>query len=170
MDRTLAGRQLAAVISGPPGIRLGYRKPARSVRSLGLDGRIALHTRLPAERELASALGVSRATVTAAYDLLRESGYARSRRGAGTWTALPDGRSPTSVASMVSGEQAVIDLALAALAPPRTRSLKRSPKPPRCCPATRLPLDTTPMICPTRAPRSPIASPAEACPRCPTRS
>ncbi|OMI35857.1 GntR family transcriptional regulator [Streptomyces sparsogenes] len=118
MDRTLAGRQLAAVISSPPGIRLDYRKLARSVRSLGLDGRITLHMRLPAEHELASALGVRRATVTAAYDLLRESGYAHSRRGAGTWTALPDGRSPTSVASMMSGEQAVIDLALAALAPP----------------------------------------------------
>ncbi|WP_369227967.1 GntR family transcriptional regulator [Streptomyces sp. R39] len=74
------------------------------MRSLVLDGRIALHMRLPAERELASALGVSVATVTAACDLLRESGYAHSRRGVGTWTALPDGRSPTSAASMMSGE------------------------------------------------------------------
>ncbi|MGW3464799.1 GntR family transcriptional regulator [Streptomyces olivaceoviridis] len=37
--------------------------------------------RLSTERELASALGVSRATVTAAYDLLRESRYAHSRQG-----------------------------------------------------------------------------------------
>ncbi|WP_234543473.1 hypothetical protein [Streptomyces shenzhenensis] len=46
MDRTLVGRQRAAVISGPPGIRLGYRKLVRSVRSPVLDGRIALHMRV----------------------------------------------------------------------------------------------------------------------------
>ncbi|MFF5553824.1 GntR family transcriptional regulator [Streptomyces olivaceoviridis] len=67
--------------------------------SLVLDGRIALHMRLPTGRELASALGVGRGTVTAAYDLLRESGYAHSRRGAGTWTPLLDGRSPARSAS-----------------------------------------------------------------------
>ncbi len=46
VDRTLVGRQRAAVISGPPGIRLGYRKLVRSVRSPVLDGRIALHMRV----------------------------------------------------------------------------------------------------------------------------
>jgi DNA-binding transcriptional MocR family regulator len=114
VDRTLGGRQLAALIAGPPDARPGYRELARALRSLVLDGRIALRMRLPAERELASVLNISRATVTAAYDLLRESGYAHSRRGAGTWTSLPDGQSPTSVASYLSGEHAVVDLALAA--------------------------------------------------------
>jgi DNA-binding FadR family transcriptional regulator len=43
-----------------------YRVLAHAVRTLILDGRISLCTRLPAERELATALGMSRTTVTAA--------------------------------------------------------------------------------------------------------
>ncbi|MFC4049571.1 PLP-dependent aminotransferase family protein [Actinomadura syzygii] len=66
-----------------------YASLARSVRALVLDGRLALRTRLPAERDLAAALGVSRTTVTAAYDRLRDEGYVESRQGAGSWTALP---------------------------------------------------------------------------------
>ena len=98
MDRTLGSRQLAALLSAVPHAdgRPGYRALADGVRRLLLDGRIALHVRLPAERELASALTVSRATVTAAYDLLREDGFARSRRGAGTWTELPAGHRPAN--------------------------------------------------------------------------
>lgn len=41
-------------------------------------------TRLPAERELASELGLSRTTIVAAYDRLRQSGIVRSRQGSGT--------------------------------------------------------------------------------------
>ena len=52
---------------------------AAAVRALILDGRVAVESRLPAERTLAGALGVSRATVTAAYDQLREEGYIASR-------------------------------------------------------------------------------------------
>ncbi|MEV7155456.1 GntR family transcriptional regulator [Streptomyces misionensis] len=107
---TLGGRRLAAQVTGVAGERPGYRALAQGVRTLLLDGRIALHTRLPAERELAVALGISRATVTAAYDLLRESGYAISRRGAGTWTELPEGARLTSVRTPLAGED-VIDLA-----------------------------------------------------------
>ncbi|TYK45482.1 PLP-dependent aminotransferase family protein [Actinomadura decatromicini] len=66
-----------------------YASLARSVRALVLDGRLALRTRLPAERDLAAALGLSRTTVTAAYDRLRDEGYVESRQGAGSWTALP---------------------------------------------------------------------------------
>ena len=49
---------------------------AASLRSLVLDGRLAVETRLPAERALAAALGVSHATVTGAYDQLRRYGVA----------------------------------------------------------------------------------------------
>jgi DNA-binding transcriptional MocR family regulator len=56
---------------------------------LVLDGRLPVGVRLPPERELAAALGRSRTTAAAAYDLLRESGYAASRQGSGTWTTLP---------------------------------------------------------------------------------
>jgi DNA-binding transcriptional MocR family regulator len=41
--------------------------------------------RLPSERLLARALTVSRTTVVAAYDALRESGWLESRLGSGTW-------------------------------------------------------------------------------------
>ena len=57
------------------------------------DGRIPLETRLPSERELTEALDVSRTTVTRAYAILREAGYAESRRGSGTFTRVPGGRS-----------------------------------------------------------------------------
>ncbi|MET9436486.1 PLP-dependent aminotransferase family protein [Streptomyces sp. NPDC006551] len=117
-DRTLTGRQLAALLTRPPEGRFGYRELARAVREALLDGRVALRLRLPAERELAAVLAVSRTTVTGAYDLLRESGYAHSRRGAGTWTALPDGQAPSSLAAFLGDADATVDLALAALEAP----------------------------------------------------
>ncbi|HZX07259.1 PLP-dependent aminotransferase family protein [Kribbella sp.] len=46
-------------------------------------------SRLPSERELTEALGVSRTTVASAYRSLRDSGYLTSRRGSGSVTALP---------------------------------------------------------------------------------
>ncbi|GHA93734.1 PLP-dependent aminotransferase family protein [Streptomyces termitum] len=120
VDRTLSGRQLASLLTPPPEGRFGYRELARAVREALLDGRVALRVRLPAERELAQVLEVSRTTVTGAYDLLRESGYALSRRGSGTWTALPDGQAPKAVGHL-PGDTAdeVIDLALAAPQGPR---------------------------------------------------
>ncbi|QDQ14472.1 PLP-dependent aminotransferase family protein [Streptomyces spectabilis] len=113
VDRRLGGTRLAGLVTDLAGARPGYRALAQAVRALLLDGRVPLHTRLPAERELATALGVSRATVTAAYDLLRDGGFARSRRGASTWTELPEGRRPASVAAFPVGD-GVIDLAVAA--------------------------------------------------------
>ncbi len=69
-----------------------YAALATAVRGLVRDGRLALGVRLPAERELAEALRVSRTTVTAAYRELRASGHLSSRRGSGSWTALPTGQ------------------------------------------------------------------------------
>ncbi len=71
------------------------RHPARTalaerVTALILDGRVAVGARLPAERPLSEALGLSRTTVTAAYAHLVEQGYAVARRGSGTYTALPE--------------------------------------------------------------------------------
>jgi len=45
-------------------------------------------TRLPAERELARELALSRTTIVAAYDRLRLAGLARSRQGSGTRVAV----------------------------------------------------------------------------------
>ncbi|GAA2862286.1 PLP-dependent aminotransferase family protein [Streptosporangium fragile] len=90
VDRYLSGPQLARLVAVGPGARPYYRALARAMRSLILDGRLPVRVRVPAERHLAEALGVSRTTVTAAYDRLREQGYLESRQGAGSWTALPD--------------------------------------------------------------------------------
>ncbi|MFD9336164.1 PLP-dependent aminotransferase family protein [Streptomyces sp. NPDC060028] len=122
-DRTIGSRQLAALLPAEVLARPGYRGLADAVRTLILDGRIALHVRLPAERELAQALGASRATVTGAYDLLRESGYVRSRRGSGTWTELPDGHRPVGAHLLGAGGYSAdgdpgIDLAIAAMGAP----------------------------------------------------
>lgn len=53
------------------------------------DGRLPVGARLPAERELAARLRLSRATVAAAYARLRDDGWVEARQGAGTWTRLP---------------------------------------------------------------------------------
>ncbi|MEV4259315.1 winged helix-turn-helix domain-containing protein, partial [Spirillospora sp. NPDC049652] len=87
--RYVSGLQLARLLGEVPRERPLYAGLARAVRGLVQDGRLALRTRLPAERDLAAALGVSRTTVTAAYDRLRTEGYVESRQGAGSWTALP---------------------------------------------------------------------------------
>ena len=87
----LLGDWAAGGSTGP-----GYTRLAATLRLLVLDGRFALATRLPGERELANAVSVSRTTITAAYDALRDARYAASGRGSGTWTTLPDTRSGAS--------------------------------------------------------------------------
>ncbi|MEV7343761.1 PLP-dependent aminotransferase family protein [Streptomyces sp. NPDC093544] len=68
-----------------------YRALADGIRLLVLEGRVPVAARLPAERELALSLSVSRTTVAAAYEALRSEGFLESRRGAGSWTAVPAG-------------------------------------------------------------------------------
>ncbi|MEU3031798.1 PLP-dependent aminotransferase family protein [Streptomyces incarnatus] len=68
-----------------------YRALADGIRLLVLEGRVPVAARLPAERELALSLSVSRTTVAAAYEALRGEGFLGSRRGAGSWTAVPAG-------------------------------------------------------------------------------
>ncbi|MEJ7925981.1 PLP-dependent aminotransferase family protein [Sphingobium sp. AN641] len=69
-----------------------YRQLAQALRMLVLDGRVGLDVRLPGERELASALGLSRTTIAAAFDRLRDEGYLESRQGSGSVTRLPSNR------------------------------------------------------------------------------
>lgn len=127
-DRVVGSTRLARLIqdSARPGEhdadserRPAYRALAHSVRALILDGRISLHTRVPAERDLAAALGMSRTTVTAAYDLLREDGFLESRRGSGTWTTMPEGTRPAPLGGWIlpAGPDSgiSIDLSCAAL-------------------------------------------------------
>jgi DNA-binding transcriptional MocR family regulator len=116
--RMISGLHLARLLGDLPGERPFYATLARAIRALILDGRLALRVRLPAERDLASALGVSRTTVTAAYDALRAESYIESRQGAGSWTWLPRGRgsvTPSAAGGTSVGEPAPeIDLGNAA--------------------------------------------------------
>jgi DNA-binding transcriptional MocR family regulator len=89
---TTSARRLAELVGDLDGARSPrYAALAGRVRMLVADGRVPLGTRLPAERELATALQLSRATVTAAYARLREDGWATARQGAGTFATLPAG-------------------------------------------------------------------------------
>ena len=119
----IGGRALAALL---PDLRTlpgpVYTALSDAVTALVLDGRVATETRLPSERELAVALQVSRATVTAAYDALRSRGYLASRTGSGSYVTVPPGSHPRpSLARWASSDAAddIIDLSCAALpAPP----------------------------------------------------
>lgn len=68
-----------------------YGVLADRIRLLILDGRIPIGSRLPAERELAQHLGLSRTTVSATFARLREAGYLLSTRGSGSTAMLPVG-------------------------------------------------------------------------------
>lgn len=133
MISTIRGPQLARLLGewhALPGRRRSpdYAALAAAIRSLIADGRLPLGVRLPAERELAAALRVSRTTVTAAYRTLRESGHLTSRRGAGSWTKLPSGHRVASSGVWAPVEDLdVIDLGCAALAaPPQLVSATRA--------------------------------------------
>ncbi|GLZ52303.1 PLP-dependent aminotransferase family protein [Actinomycetospora sp. NBRC 106378] len=127
MEQQLGGNALVRQLGEFADGSMGYAALAGRIRTLLGDGRLAVGTRVPSERELALALGIGRGTVAAAYEQLRESGHLLRRRGSGTWTALPSGTPTTSPAPFApSGAfavspdlpQGVIDLAHAAPAAP----------------------------------------------------
>ncbi len=117
-----------------------WRRPGESayaladgLRGLVVNGRVAARTRVPSERELSGRLGISRGSVSRAYDRLREEGYLVSRQGAGSWLTLPSTSSPpTSV--MPPEVPGGLDLTRAALPAPdhltgaATRAAARLPR------------------------------------------
>ena len=62
------------------------------LRAAIVDGRLARGARLPSTRSLARQYGLSRGTVTAAFEQLQAEGYTRTEVGSGTYVApgLPD--------------------------------------------------------------------------------
>jgi DNA-binding transcriptional MocR family regulator len=122
LARLLGSQRAGAGSAAHDGRRTpAYRALADGIRLLVLEGRLPVATRLPAERELAAALTVSRTTVAAAFDALRTDGFLASRRGAGSWTAVPAGNPvPTRALEPLPPETAetVIDLGCAALTAP----------------------------------------------------
>jgi len=91
-----------------------YEALADRIRLLVLDGRLTIGTRLPAERDLAQRLAMSRTTVAAAYRRLRDDGFALSVRGSGTIARLP---SSASVAHGAFGD-GLLDFTKAAMPAP----------------------------------------------------
>ena len=64
----------------------------RCLRNAIIDSVLAPRTRLPASRDLAKEIKVSRNTVLSAYEQLQAQGYVEARTGQGTWVAekLPE--------------------------------------------------------------------------------
>lgn len=122
LERRIGARSFARLLGDwrPPDGRGLAGALTDRVRLLVLDGRLPLQTRVPAERELATALEVSRTTIASTYDALRDAGVLRSRRGSGSWTTLPADRAGAAAAAPFSphGDRALFDLAHAALPAP----------------------------------------------------
>ncbi|AHI01771.1 PLP-dependent aminotransferase family protein [Kutzneria albida] len=98
------------------GARSASADLSAALRLLVLDGRLPAGTRLPAERELAQALGASRTMITAALDHLRTEGFVASRQGSGSWITLP--ATAASPAAEPPVEPRLLNLAHAALPAP----------------------------------------------------
>jgi DNA-binding transcriptional MocR family regulator len=118
--RRIGPRELTRLLGAwPSATAPAYAALAARIRLLVLDGRLPVGVRLPPERELATALGISRTTVSAAFDVLRDSGHAASRQGSGTWTSLPSAGAPVPTWAPEPAPDGVLDLAHAApCAPP----------------------------------------------------
>lgn len=69
-----------------------YHRVFRCLRDTITDGVLAPKTRLPASRDLAKELQVSRNTILNAYEQLSAQGYVQATTGSGTWVAetLPE--------------------------------------------------------------------------------
>ncbi len=122
MSVNLPAPRLAALVGSLHDERPVYRALAERIRLLIVDGRIVVGTRLPSERDLVVALAASRTTVSRAYAVLRDSGYAVARQGSGTIASLPSGsvRRGTGVSLFpAEADEDVIDLTCAATRAPR---------------------------------------------------
>ena len=126
----IGGRALARLLrAGEATTGPVYLWLADGVQALVAEGRLLHDTRLPSERDLVDALGVSRTTVTRAYAVLQERGWAIARRGSGTVVTLPGGPVPGGGEPLpewepASQEFAAIDMRRAA--PPATPDLRRA--------------------------------------------
>src|SRR5687767_2822179 len=116
MAVTVSASRLAAALVPPTGV--AYRDLADQIRLLIVDGRITAGSRLPSERELATAAGVSRTTTARVYAELREAGLLRSRRGSGSVVCVPFAESSASTLIATPDDDAGIAMTFAAPAAP----------------------------------------------------
>lgn len=120
VDRRVNGPRLRALLGAWQHQGPAYQALADGLRGLTRSGTLPLATRLPSEREVAECLGVSRTTVTAAYDLLRDEGFLVSRRGSGTVTTLPAHAGDRAPSALGTVDRRLLDLSAAAPpAPPQ---------------------------------------------------
>lgn len=96
---TLSAHRLSTLLGDLDGSGPTYRLIAERIRLLVVDGRVADGSRLPSERELATALGVSRTTTTRVYAELRDTGILHSRQGSGSIIQVP--LAASSASSMI---------------------------------------------------------------------
>lgn len=114
MQRTIAAGRVATVVgpltgAGEPGTPK-YAVLSGRLREVITDGRLPAGARMPSERELTVALGLSRTTVTRAYEQLRDQGYLRTRQGSGSVVHLPQvpgGRVDHLLAPAGTGETSI---------------------------------------------------------------
>ena len=100
-----SGPHLASLLADEltaPGDGPLYLRISDGLKLLVDRGDVSLGTALPAERSLANELSVSRSTVVAAYDRLKQDGWLVSRRGSGTWVRRPDA-APARVDAVATG-------------------------------------------------------------------
>jgi DNA-binding transcriptional MocR family regulator len=117
MTGSIAAARLAA-LAGDFDRSPAYAGLADRLRLLIAGARVDVDLRLPSERDLCVALGVSRTTVTRAYAVLVDAGYAVARQGSGTYTRLPGNRRQAFDRSLTphTGSENLIDLSTAASA------------------------------------------------------
>lgn len=87
----LSARRLCTMLGERATEQPAYAWLSGGIRHLVTNGRVLHGTMLPSERELVAALGLSRTTITRAYQELRERGFAEVRRGSGTRIKIPGG-------------------------------------------------------------------------------
>ena len=115
MTGSIAASRLAS-LAGDFDRTPAYAGLADELRLLIGDGRVDADLRLPSERDLSAALGVSRTTVARAYASLVDSGYAVARQGSGTYTRVPGGRRRALDRTLTPhvGDDDMVDLSCAA--------------------------------------------------------
>lgn len=131
--RVSARMLLSAILDGSDAAPRGFRPLAGAITAAIRRGDVPAGSRLPTERSLASALGLSRGSVVAAYELLRDDGLVIRRQGSGTWVRPDAGPIPGEPTAELAaalrarrltarviddGDTAVIDLGLSALEEP----------------------------------------------------
>ena len=108
----VGAKRLVGIIGDGPWKAPAFESLAAAVAAAITDGRLPVGARLPSERELAAAIGLSRTTTGRAYAQLREQEFILTRRGSGSVVQLPSvpGGRIDHLLSPAGADEAEIDL------------------------------------------------------------